>query len=72
MGGGFGFRDWNRAFAEQLKPVRHAGPLRQGEIACLPRFFQRYRGPRSLICHGMLMPIDWEDEALTFGSRSAQ
>jgi hypothetical protein len=31
---------------------------------------KRYRGPRSLIRHGMLMPIDWEDEARTFADQN--
>lgn len=42
------------------------------EVVAFHEGSKRYRGPRSLIRHGMLMPIDWDDEALAFVGQDAQ
>jgi hypothetical protein len=39
--------------------------LMQSEVSFFHQDSKRYRGPRSLIRHGMMMPIDWQGEGQT-------
>ncbi|MGE0242126.1 MAG: glycosyltransferase family 2 protein, partial [Parvibaculaceae bacterium] len=58
----FGKSNAYRVISEKIKDMPEVVAFHEGS--------KRYRGPRSLIRHGMLMPIDWDDQAQEIPSPS--
>ncbi|MGE0007649.1 MAG: glycosyltransferase family 2 protein [Parvibaculaceae bacterium] len=52
-----------RVISEKVKDMPEVVAFHEGS--------KRYRGPRSLVRHGMLMPIGWEEEVRAFDSLDA-
>ena len=71
------FRERSRLFAHEGQHARNsrAYQIINEQLAQMPKLVARYSGskryesPRSLIRHGMMMPIDWQDGAPAFADR---